>query len=79
MLPKDVRITNYRSKRMSRPGRDLQTGGGHRRWVLVWSDGVSLPGDRFSDSMERPSNRALERPAGSHSLAAVAHRRRYAD
>lgn len=41
--------------------------------------GMSVPSHRVSDPVDQASNMALERSAGSRSLAAAAHRRRYAD
>ena len=42
-------------------------------------DGMSVPSHRVSDRVDQASNMALERSAGSPSLAAAAHRRRWAD
>jgi hypothetical protein len=40
---------------------------------------MSVPSHRISDRVDQASNMALERSAGSPSLAAAAHRRRYTD
>lgn len=46
-----------------------QSSGAHDPMRLVW----------LSVRFLRPTNNAVERPAGSHSLAAAAHRERWAD
>jgi hypothetical protein len=40
---------------------------------------MSVPPHRVSDRVDQASNMALERSAGSPSLAAAAHRQRWAD
>jgi hypothetical protein len=48
-------------------------GDAHRRK----DGGMSVPSHRVSDRVDQASNMALERSAGSPSLAAAAHRRHY--
>ena len=58
----------------SRPGRLP----GRRQIIGPATHRACVPPARMSVGFDRASNMAVERPAGSHSLAAAAHCQRYA-